>query len=229
MTLIEAATIFGLSTLVGVTPEQLKKTYHELAGKYHPDKGGTVDEFIALRSAYTALQTALRQNKSIDEDTEAASSDTTERHYSESETQHTNEPNNYEELMKKYQSLQREYEELYSIHKRYDEAFNIEIRVINDTVTRINTLSSEYEHNYEHNHTTLQQILQELSDRQYRTWWQYLIPIPKLSREEYIKRHNQYIAEYDEQITSLNNNYTQAITERYKYAFSRFVNLIKEL
>jgi DnaJ-class molecular chaperone len=37
------------------TPEQIKKQYKKLAGKYHPDKGGSENEFKRINEAYTIL------------------------------------------------------------------------------------------------------------------------------------------------------------------------------
>lgn len=51
---ITAMNILGLRR--GQTQEDLKKTFHQLAHKHHPDKGGDVEHFKKLSAAYTYLQ-----------------------------------------------------------------------------------------------------------------------------------------------------------------------------
>ena len=38
------------------TDEEIKKAYRKMSLKYHPDKGGTTDEFIKVNMAYQILQ-----------------------------------------------------------------------------------------------------------------------------------------------------------------------------
>ena len=44
-----------------LNPEPTKKRYHELARKYHPDKGGSTDQFQKLEQAYTAVKNVREQ------------------------------------------------------------------------------------------------------------------------------------------------------------------------
>lgn len=45
--------------ILGLTPnctlDDIKKSYHRLAHKHHPDKGGDVREFIKVKDAYEFL------------------------------------------------------------------------------------------------------------------------------------------------------------------------------
>lgn len=45
--------------ILGLTPnctlDDIKKSYHRLAHKHHPDKGGDVREFIKVKNAYEFL------------------------------------------------------------------------------------------------------------------------------------------------------------------------------
>ena len=38
-----------------ITEEELKKAYHKMCLKYHPDKGGCNDKFIEIKNAYDDL------------------------------------------------------------------------------------------------------------------------------------------------------------------------------
>lgn len=221
MPLSEAAQIFTLSTLTGLTSQELKRRYHTLAQKYHPDKGGTAEEFIKLRQAYTALKEALRWQTPLEDEPESSQSNTSKA----SQTP----PSNFEQLWRDFQALQKDYKELEGLHQKWDQTFNLQIKIINQTVNRIN----EYAKHYNHHYTTTEQILKQqlttLETHYRRKWWEQLIRIPKLSEEQYILRHNQLIEQYNREIRTLNKRYNEQITGAYQQAFETFIELIKEL
>eukprot|EP00759_Apiculatamorpha_spiralis_P010772 PhF_6_TR17619/c0_g1_i1/m.26766 len=61
--LSQAYGIFGYSMNQPITTVELKKRYRELILKYHPDHGGSADDFRKLQKAYKALQSHDRDTK----------------------------------------------------------------------------------------------------------------------------------------------------------------------
>ena len=226
MLLRPAADIFGLSTLRGVSSTDLKHLYHELAGKYHPDKGGTAEEFIRLREAYTALKDAVRRGVRLEDrsETPPPADDAEPKPRAKSEA-----TPNFDELWARYTRLQADYQELYRMHVKWDEAFNIQIKIINQTVNRINEYTKYYEHNYTSAERILNQQLRDLEEHYRRKWWEQLVPVPKLTEAQYVTRHNHLIEQYNAQIRTLNKRYNEQITGAYQQAFETFVELIKDL
>ena len=216
-----AARIFGLETLQGLSAEDLKRAYHQLAGKYHPDKGGTAEEFIRLREAYTTLKSALRRG--VDLGDEQVQTPPPEKEAT-SQT-----PPNFQDLWARYTELQADYQELYSLHVKWDEAFNIQIKIINQTVNRINEYTKYYQRNYTSAERILEQQLQELEEHYQRKWWEQVIRVPKMTEAQYITRHNHLIEQYNAQVRTLNKRYNEQITGAYQQAFETFIELIKDL
>ena len=221
MLLLEAAEIFSLTTLQGLTSEALKRRYHTLAQKYHPDKGGTAEEFIRLRQAYTVLKDALRRHTPLHE------SDST----SQTETQNTTQtpPPDFNQLWKNFQELQKAYQDLSTLHHKWDQTFNLQIKIINQTVNRINEYAKRYNHHYTTTEQILKQQLEQLETHYRRKWWEQLVRVPKLSEEQYILRHNELIKQYNQEVRTLNKRYNEQVTGAYQQAFETFIELIKDL
>ena len=49
----EARTLFGLTD--SATPEDIHSTYRDLCKRYHPDNGGSAEDFIQLQESYSVL------------------------------------------------------------------------------------------------------------------------------------------------------------------------------
>lgn len=230
MTLAQAAQIFGITTLEGQSSDSLKKIYHRLANQYHPDKGGSAKDFIALREAYSALKEALRRHTPFEagpsSSEQAQSSGAQEQSGSTSSQRQTP---NFEVIWEKYNDLQNDYQELYKTHHRYDQTFNIQIKVINQTVQKINQITDTYNHDFDTLKATLKQNLEFLDKQHSRTWWEHIVPVPKLSENEYIEKHNIHVQHYNSAVEHLNKKYNENITRTYQQAFETFVELIKNL
>jgi curved DNA-binding protein CbpA len=218
MTISEAAKIFKLTSLNEVTTGSLKQIYHELAGKYHPDKGGSAKDFIDLRNAYTSLKEAIRLGIKLDNNPK-----------NNSAYQNTPPPQDYSTLYKNFNNLQQQYQELYKIHQKYDNTFNIQIELINNTVNRINSLASTYNTNFSTAKSVLDQGLELLLQQYNRKWWEHIIPVPKLSEAQYITKHNQLIEAYNQQIEEFQTEYNDLLINTYQRVFEQMINRIKEL
>jgi len=108
LTLQESLNIFGLSDLSNENLESLKQIYHNLANKYHPDRGGTNKQFIEIRLAYGILK----------ENLEISTQNSAQQHFDEK---------TYQEKIKLYEDLinreivlinqtQEKIQSLYNLH-----------------------------------------------------------------------------------------------------------------
>jgi len=62
---LEALKILGLSEVKDLSPECIKKEYHKLALKHHPDKGGDAEKFKRLAFAYQSAMHDFSYTKSF--------------------------------------------------------------------------------------------------------------------------------------------------------------------
>jgi curved DNA-binding protein CbpA len=84
MNLIEALSVFGMSSLSAETHVSLKRRYRKLAKEKHPDRtGGGSEEFIALQEAYVALKREVKDTgeESTSSNPEDQKPNTTQRTY----------------------------------------------------------------------------------------------------------------------------------------------------
>lgn len=222
MTLPHALQVFGLQSLGGQTAESLKKIYHKQANLHHPDKGGSADEFIALRNAYTTLKDALSTHS------RTSQSHSNTRSQSNSSHSRTNASEvNFQELFQRYEQLYSDYQSLRESYLSQDTMINYLIKAINASSLSINSIVDRYNHTFDELRQNLDISLSSLKKRKERSWWEYVVPVPKLSQEQYTAEYNRLVDEYNTKVNSLNEEYNSKIISTYKQSFEELIRLIK--
>ena len=219
MDLTAALQVFALQSMDGVSADDLKHLYHTLAQAAHPDKGGSAAQFIRLQKAYKLLKTYVGTSYGQDtSNTQSEGESATPPPKSEtgpySQAQ-------FSELFKRYEDLWSKYTDLESQRKK-------EQITLSDIIAQINLAYSKDSSAADHFHLELGQLEQNLSDaiialkkRRDRKWWEYIVPVPKLSEQEYIRRHNELIDEFNRGQAALQRSYRGQLLSLYRRAIEQ--------
>jgi predicted phage-related endonuclease len=240
MTLQKALSVFQFGDINLVNTNLLKKSYLDLAQVRHPDKGGTTDEFIELKDAYTYLKKFLSESSTDNYsnytyDTSAKSDKTT---YKAKTTTSSNSyaQNQYQidkEYVRQLESVNAELTEqnksYYAVMMNYEGILNKEIEVFNKINTKLTKLANEFNANSDKNKLERDKNIEELK-KQYSPAFKDLInPFQRrIDNEEYMWRHNSIIQDYEEKKMELESTFLNAMVEVYQVSFEQISDLLEK-
>jgi curved DNA-binding protein CbpA len=203
-TLTESLAFFHLSSLQNQTQDTIKTQYHELAKKYHPDKGGSSEQFILLRNCYHTLK------KALDGDTFENTTN-----YGEYGAQNA--------FKRQAEQYKQAYEKLIKVVDRYEELFNTQIRIINTSSNHINTTISTYENTRKQYNDELTDRLETL-EKQYRPgFWKGLLQRHTMTYSEYVQQNNQYVGQFQKHLSDLDSQYLETLVKHYQATMSQII------
>lgn len=215
-TLQQSIAFFGLKSLKGVSVDSLKGMYHDLAQKYHPDRGGSSEEFIYLRNCYNRLKRALLDNE-FEQEVHSEQ---------EQETQY-NKDAHIASLQEHIQNLKIAYDKLLSIVDTYETTFNRQIRIINDANSKANMTIDMYNQAKKDLRVQLDQKLEYLKKQYNPGFWAGMLSRNTLSYEDYISINNQYVDEYNQKSQELDSTYLSQLVNHYQNSMSRIIDIME--
>ena len=220
MTIAQALQIFELQTLYGQDDKSLKKIYYHLAQIYHPDKGGTFEQFVALQEAHLFLKKSLGKS-----------------HYGNEENYQTEDKASpdfdlseaYKDLEGRFNRLREHFQNLIVVVEKYENIFNAQINIINSSNGSIKNLVAKYHELKNDLKTKLDLELRRLKKRHQREWWEYILPTKKLSEQEYIVHTNQQIENFNYSSQALDEEFVNQMLKLYQGSFQDLVSLLSEV
>jgi curved DNA-binding protein CbpA len=184
----------GFSTLVGLDHHTLKKAYHRLAQKHHPDKGGEEKEFILLRECYIFLRDCLDNPSRFEEQEKPLERD-------------------YE---KEIQGLNEYISKLKNRISEYETMIDSQISTINKARPKLDQVANHYERSFD-NLNQWYQEKQTLLKKNYESGFvDILLARKKLSDQEYISLNNQLVENYNKQAIEIEREYSKKVIEVYQ-------------
>ena len=113
---IEVLKQYGVSDAGNMSSDELKKSYRKLVSKYHPDVGGSKEDFINIDSAYDTLN---NRSRSTNQQPSSSNSSSQKRHPYHDEIQKEIEQYKLfkEEQEKEYRLFKEEQEKEYKLFK----------------------------------------------------------------------------------------------------------------
>lgn len=123
------------------------------------------------------------------------------------------------------QTYKEAYQKAVETIVRYEKVFNTQIRVVNGTQNKLRVLIGEYDRRRKQAEEDLNSQLEEIKELHYRKWWQNLIPIRKISREEFIYRNNSIIQDFNKYSREIDDEFSQKVVKLYQNSFSEIVDL----
>ena len=113
---IEVLKRYGVSDAGNMSSDELKKSYRNLASKYHPDVGGSKEDFINIDSAYDTLN---NRSRSTNQQPSSSNSSSQKQHPYHDEIQKEIEQYKLfkEEQEKEYRLFKEEQEKEYKLFK----------------------------------------------------------------------------------------------------------------
>ena len=113
---IEVLKRYGVSDAGNISSDELKKSYRKLASKYHPDVGGSKEDFINIDSAYDTLN---NRSRSTNQQPSSSNSSSQKQHPYHDEIQKEIEQYKLfkEEQEKEYRLFKEEQEKEYKLFK----------------------------------------------------------------------------------------------------------------
>lgn len=227
MTLTEGLAVFEIASLSGQDEVSLKKKYYHLAQKYHPDRGGSSEQFIKLREAYSYLKNAVQDpgfNKWEDEDDQPEKA---QNSGSSSSTYRSNESYSYEEALNQARTYQDAYEKTRLVVEKYENIFNAQIRVINSTNVKLKTVFEMYETRRKQLELVLQEHQSHLNKQYDRSWWEYILPVSKITQTQYVQRNNDLIREFNQASQAVDDQLVSELIKLYQGNLKEVMDLLE--
>jgi len=220
MTIAQALQIFELQTLYGQDDKSLKKIYYHLAQKYHPDKGGSFEQFVALQEAHLFLKKSLGKSQYGNE----------ENYQTEDKASPDFDLNEaYKDLEGRFNRLREHFQNLIVVVEKYENIFNAQINIINSSNGNIKNLVAKYHELKNNLKTKLDIELKRLKKRHEREWWEYILPTKKLSEQEYIIHSNRQIETFNQSSQALDEEFVSQMLKLYQGSFQDLVSLLSEV
>jgi hypothetical protein len=184
----------GFSVIEELDQTSLKKAYHHLAQKHHPDKGGEEKEFILLRECYVFLRDYFdnpsrfkEQEKSIERDFE-----------------------------KEIQGLNEYISKLQTRISEYEMMIDTQVSHINQARPHLYQVADHYEHSFDQLNVWYQEK-QVLLKKKYESGiMDILLARKKLSDREYVSLNNQLVENYNKQAIKFEREYSKKVIQVYQ-------------
>jgi DnaJ-class molecular chaperone len=196
LTLQMSLNTLGFSSLDGVDQTILKRKYHRLAQKKHPDKGGDEKEFILLRECYIFLRDFL-DNPAYDDKHEASF----ERDFE----------NEIQDLKDYISNLRKRIAE-------YETMIDTQISYINQAQPQpqLEQVTKHYEFSFNNLYIWYQQKQASLKKNYESGFVDILLARKKLSDQEYISLSNQLVENYNKQAIEIEREYSKKVIQVYR-------------
>jgi len=220
MTIQQALQIFRFTDLNNHTESTLKKAYYHLAQIYHPDKGGSFQQFVALQEAHLLLKKALNKTSYGSSDDYSAQ---------ESTSPDFDPTESYNELSQRFDRLRQHYKDLVAVVDKYENIFNNQIKIINGASQDINKYIDHYQNLKENMRLALDRDLLKIKKRFEREWWEYILPTKKLSQDEYVKESNKYVERFNKNSTALDDEFFDQMLRMYRGSFQDLMDLLSDV
>lgn len=242
MNLESSLELFGLTSLEGQTDATLRKIYHQLAQKYHPDKGGSTAEFIKVRKAYVILKTAIINPESQTKE-QKERSDRESKYYSSSNQKSTDSESRqnddskesgpkYQDYNTQYDPFKKEYpyqqayKQAIEQVRKYENIFNSQIQTIKTTHTSINQLHERYIANRNNLQKSLDESLEDLEKKKGGKWWHGFAGVQPMDESFYIKQYNHYVQSFNSEVTKIDSEYQEDLSRIYERGFEQIIDLL---
>jgi curved DNA-binding protein CbpA len=226
MTLAEAVTILGLSSYQQLSETALKKAYRQKAVETHPDKGGNAEDFIKVRKAYTTLR-----NYILGGEKNSGQSSQSKQQYKQ-----TGQPNQnqqqahttaqwkaaYDTLWIQFQQLQAQNKRLWEITHSHETQISTLIDIFNKGRNKINAFTATFRSKIDQLDQLYEAQEAKLKERHNRKWWQYVVPVSKLTEQEYIQLHNELVKNIQAQEHDMMKTYNKDIQDIYETILKEF-------
>lgn len=220
MTIAQALEIFELQTLYSQDDKSLKKIYYHLAQKYHPDKGGSFEQFVALQEAHLFLKKSLGKSQYGNEEN-YQTEDKSSPDFDLSEA--------YKDLESRFNRLREHFQNLILVVEKYENIFNAQINIINNSNGGVKNLVAKYHELKNDLKNKLDLELKRLKKRHHREWWEYILPTKKLSEQEYIIKSNHHIENFNLSNKALDEEFVSQMLKLYQRSFQDLVSLLSEV
>ena len=220
MTIAQALQIFELQTLYDQDDKSLKKIYYHLAQKYHPDKRGSFEQFVALQEAHLFLKKSLGKSQ-----------------YGSEENYHTEDRSSpnfdlneaHRDLEGRFNRLREHFQNLIVVVEKYENIFNAQINIINSSNNGIKNLVVKYHELKDDLKNKLNIELKRLKKRHQKEWWEYILPTKKLSEQEYIIESNHRVENFNQTSQALDEEFVNQMLKLYQGSFQDLVSLLSEV
>jgi curved DNA-binding protein CbpA len=198
-----------LSNLDSVDLLMLKKKYRKLTLKYHPDKGGKTEDFVALQAAYHFLQDCIKYPNSHKANSQSNSKqDSTS--YSSNDS-------------KDIEFYKNQIDELTRSNKNYQNLINGQIKTIKQFYNNLDQINSQND-NYNSNLGKLLDDELTKLDKKYKSgWWKGVIGLKYMDKNDLISYQNSLIGEHNELLSKSQKENFQANFKEYKQVVDQIV------
>ena len=198
---------FGLQTIKGIKLEDLKKRYHHLAQMYHPDKGGSSEDFIKLREAYTFLQEYLANPRS-------------ER--KQEDKQNTE----FDQVIKDLDRYKKAFAKSQVKIHEYEAMITSQINLISNFQSGLQSGINFGNNQDGRLRSILDEELGKLKGKYNSSWWKQPLGIKTMSEGEYNYQYNALIDEFNNIKQKQDNEYIDNLLSLYRTLINEIVNTI---
>lgn len=198
---------FGLQNIKGVTLDDLKKRYHHLAQMYHPDKGGSSDEFIKLREAYTFLQDYLA-NPGIEENLGGK------------------EKTEFDDILKDLNKYKKAFVNSQTKIHEYENMISSQINLISSFQGNLQSGIEFGKNQDDRLRSVLDEELDKLKKQYNSSWWKQPLGIRTMSEGDYNYQYNALIDEYNNIKQKQDSEYIDNLLLLYRGLVNQIVDII---
>ncbi|GAB4149219.1 MAG: hypothetical protein OHK0017_12910 [Patescibacteria group bacterium] len=231
MTLAESLQIFEITSLQDQDENSLKRIYYRLAQKYHPDRGGTFEQFIKLREAYSYLKDAVNnpnfKEESATDFGKGFNDSNYDFHSQDFKQDQGNQEYNYTDLLSQLNAYKQAYEQAREHVIKYENVFNSQIRVINQTSQDLNTLFQTYDQKKAILEQVFQQEMSKVKAQYERKWWEYILPVNKITIDQFIARSNNLVEQYNQTMENYDDELMNEIIKVYQQNYQDIMSLLE--
>jgi curved DNA-binding protein CbpA len=227
MSLSEALEILEL-TSANITLAELKSRYRQKAQQVHPDKGGSSQDFISVRKAFTTIrdyliggkkETYSKQNRNQQESYEYKKTEQTQEDFWKTKYQQT-----YAELT----VSQKRFEEIFGQLKNYESQINRIIVIFNSGQKLLQVARQNLQAKLQKLDEVFESEQQKIKSKYEKTWLDMLLNRQKMDKFEYVKLNNHLVSQINDQESKLIRSYHQEIEAIYQELMSQIYSTLSE-
>jgi DnaJ domain len=207
MNLKDSLQWFELVSVDELTLDVLKKGYHRLAQKYHPDRGGSSDDFIKLREAYTFLQDYLANPYRDD-------------------GEQTNSTQDLDQVLRDLERYKVAFAHSQGKIHGYESMITKQIDLISSFQTNLQNGISRGKQSEDELRVILDNELTKLKKKYDSGWWKQSLGIRSMSEQEYTEHYNALIDEYNSLRRKQDDQYIENLLALYRGLVNQIIDLI---
>lgn len=225
--------LFELIGLESQTDETLRSQYRHLAKKYHPDTGGSAEEFIYLRQCYIFLKNKLQDpayktknkynfqtgNNPVSFSDKYSESDFLRDKLKRSE-------NEIQDFNIKLERFEQGFVNLMAEKTHYEEIMNQQIQIINQAKRHSLGLVEAYEVKKSKNTRYYKEKFAKLSNQHKPVNTKNKKDISEYN-DDYIDEHNNLVDEYRESTQGIENEFHESVVKAYQMSFNEIMRLVE--